>query len=214
MTSLMHTGSVCLAALVLVSAATADDQTATVTNDQASEPTSAEAVTELSVPPLDIVEYPDDRPGWLEEAPDLESNTHTWVVVTNPCESYEQSAEQLAILRRAAVSSYVQGLTQTADADFYPVNDKWIESQLIVKDYQGSLVQGDVPMFEQAVMLEFTPRTQEEILAAANNLQVRQRLGKLAALVSLGLVLLIGSSSLLGIVSRRVERGSAQIPAH
>ena len=206
MTTLMQSGSICLVALVFVSATSADDQIA--------EAASTDTAIELSAAPLDLIEYPDDRPAWLNQGPDLESKTHTWVVVTRPCENEQECAEKLEVLQRAAVNLYIQELTNSEDVDFYPVNDKWIESQLIAKSYQGSLVEGDVPMVEQAVMLEFTPRTQQEILAAAENLQVGQRLGKLGVLVFFGLVMLIGSSSLLGIVGRRVERRSQQLPAH
>ncbi len=205
MTALMQSGSICLVALAFVSAVPA--------NDQVSE-SATETTTELSVPPLDHVEYPDDRPSWLDQAPDLESRIHTWVVVTSPCDTYDECSDQLAILKRAAVSSYIRELTKSDQVDFYPVNDKWIESQLIVKNYQGSVTQGDLPMVEQAVMLEFTPRNQQEIQAAWKNIQVRERLGSLGVLVFFGLVVLIGSSSLLGLIGRRIDRRSLQLPAH
>ena len=198
MTALLHSGSICLVAFVFVSTAAAD-------NDVPDVPVG-EIAKELSVPPLDHVEYPDDRPAWLEEAPDFDSDIHTWVVVTQPCDTDDECAEELAVLQRAAVSAYIRQLTGSADVDFYPVNDQWIESQLIVDSYTGTLTQSNTPMVEHAVKLEFSRSNQQKILAAWKNIEVRQRLGGLGVLVFLGLALLIGSSSVLGIISRRVER--------
>jgi hypothetical protein len=202
MTALMQTGSICLVALVFVSAVPDDEQ--------AEDSTAAETVKELSAPPLDHVEYPGDRPLWLDQDPDLESRIHTWVVVTHPCETSEESAERLAIAQRAAVSSYVRALTGSEDVEFYPINDRWIDSQLIVESYRGKLTKGCEPMYEQAVMLEFTPRIQQEILAAWKNIQVRERLGALGVMVFFGLITLIGSSSLLGLIGRRYENRPLQ----
>ncbi len=201
MTALMQSGSICLVACVFAAA---------VPDDQASKTSSDEKATELSAPPLMHVEYSSDRPSWLDQDPDLESRTHTWVVVTEPADTFDESTDRLAIAKRAAVSEYISELTASTDVDFYPVNDKWIESQLVVDSYSGQLTQGGEPMFEQAVMLEFTPRNQQEILAAWKNIQVRERLGSLGVLVFFGLVLLISTSWLLGMVGRRVERRPLQ----
>jgi predicted transcriptional regulator len=197
MTPLLQSGSICFVALAIVSAVPADDQVG--------QPPADDTATELSVPPLDHVVYPDDRPSWLNQVPDLESRIHTWVVVTSPKDTKQECADELGILQRAAVSSYIRELTGSDDVDFYPVNDKWIESQLVIKSYQGSVTEGDLPMVEQAVMLEFTPRNQQEILKAWKNIQVRERLGSLGVVVFFGLVLLMGSSTLLGAVGRRLD---------
>ena len=200
MTYLTHSGSICLVALVFVSTAVADsDQREIVVN---------ESSTELSVPPLDHVEYPTDRPDWLNDAPDFDSRIHTWVVVTSPCDTYEECEEELAVLQRAAVSSYIRQLTGSEQIDFYPVNDEWIESRLVVDHYGGGVTKGDSPMVEQAVKLEFSRSDQEKILAAWKNIQVRERLSGLGVLVFLGMTFLIGSSSILSVVTRRAERKS------
>jgi hypothetical protein len=205
MTALLHSGSICLVAFVLVSTVNAGDDARDLV---AGEIINDEIAKELSVPPLDHVEYPADRPAWLEAAPDFDSEIHTWVVVTGPCDTEDQCAEQLAVLQRAAVSAYIRQLTGSAQVDFYPVNDQWIESRLIVDSYNGKLTQGDTPMVEQAVKLEFSRSDQQKILAAWKNIEVRQRLGGLGVLVFLGLSVLVGSSSILSIISRRVDRKS------
>lgn len=215
MSVLMQSGSICLVTLVFVSAVPAHGQVSTSTVPESPEPRSGvpesgvpESAKELSTAPLDHVEYPSDRPLWLNDSPDLESRIHTWVVVTEACESGERCAEKLAKLQHGAVSAYIRALTGSSEVDFYPINDKWINSQLVIETYSGRLTKGGEPMFERAVMLEFTPRTQQEILKSWKNIRVRERLGALGVLVFFGLIALIGSSSVLSLVSRRCRGGA------
>ena len=161
---------------------------------------------ELSRPPLSHVEYPSDRPAWLDDSPNLESEPHTWVVVTEPAETLEKCREELALMRRAAVASYVKYRSKSDRFDFYPINDKWIKQRLVSRTYQGSVTKGGTPHYELAVELTFEPEVQSEIVNAWTQINVRDRLGALGVMVFVGLIILVCASAFLCLLSRRATR--------
>ncbi|TWU57928.1 hypothetical protein [Rubripirellula reticaptiva] len=165
---------------------------------------------QLSVAPLDHIEYPDDRPQWLvenkslDEEPSVRGVDHKIVIVSLPCDSAEQSLEELQWMQRAAIATYVSQMVDAGgEFDFYSPSDEEIENDLISKRYTGQVVQGDSTRYESAVELHFDSKKRDEIRVAWKNIEVGDRLKALGGLTTVGLVLLICTSGLLGIVSRR-----------
>ena len=162
---------------------------------------------ELSVAPLDHVEYPKSRPEWVDPSLGFEKDAVRIVVVSGPCDTPEESAEELKLMSRAAVSTYISRLAESGGQyDFYDISDEEIEHELAVRRYSGTVMQGDSIKYEDALELCFTDEKRQEIAAAWQNVEVRDRLGAIGVMAFFGLVLLICSSAALGIVSRRIER--------
>ena len=52
----------------------------------------------LSVAPLDQIQYPEDRPEWIDAPTNLKALPHGWTVVSGPSETSEQSLDELRLL--------------------------------------------------------------------------------------------------------------------
>jgi hypothetical protein len=159
----------------------------------------------LSVAPLDHIEYPKDRPAWVSQSTDFAEDAHVIVVVSGPSETPEESLEELRLMQRAAVATYVSRFASGA-YDFYPISDEQIDRELVARRYAGEVTQGDMSKYEHAVELVFTEEKRQQIQAAWRNVEVRARLGVLGLLVLGGLVTLISSSAMVAVVGRRIER--------
>ncbi len=166
----------------------------------------------LSVPPLDHVEYPADRPKWVSDTPQLSETNHTWVVVTPACDSMVVAEESLHELARAAVGFYVEQLTALSPETIaFPIDDEWIDRALVSKRYSGELIEGSVSRYEAAIQLRFSPEVQAEIREAAANLEVRERLGAIGLIIAgLFSALMVGSGVLGGLNRHLQKRESAQ----
>jgi len=198
MNDLLKHSSTCLLALMIAPVIYADD---------AQSSSADESPAPLSVAPLDHVVYPSDRPKWVEKSTDFDTEAHSIVVVSGPSETRQESEEELMLMARAAVSTYITELTDSAGYDeFYNVTDEEIERDLVVRRYTGTLTQGDSTRYEDAVELVFTETKRKEIKEAWANVAVRERLGALGLLVFGGLIMLMCSSAVVGVASRRVER--------
>lgn len=202
MSQLAKHSSTCFLALLIAPAILAEDIAATPSDD---------SPAQLSVAPLDHIEYPDDRPEWVKQTTDFDADAHSIVVVSGPSDTPQQSEEELNLMARIAVSTYIARITDAAatDHDFYPISDYEINRDLVVRRYSGTLTKGDDTMYEDAVELVFTMGKRDEIKAAWANVAVRERLGALGVMIFGGLVMLICSSAVVGVVSRRVERRDA-----
>jgi len=222
MRMLLTPAGACFLALTIASVGYAESQAESAARpDQAAESAEATGATadhqrnatdrgslprrsELSVAPLDHVEYPPDRPSWLEREPDLQSEVHSWVVNSGGCETTDECEAQLEVLQRAAVSLYIRELTGwTCDESW--LNQDWIEQELVGRRYVGSLTVGDQSLTEQAVELQFDATTRGKIRQAARNDEVGERLRATGGFFVLGLVGLIFTGGVLGAVTRRVQ---------
>lgn len=182
-----------------VLSAASDDETP-------SSPAAQNVPPKLSVAPLDHVDYPAERPGWLNDPPQLDGATHTWVVVTPGCDSQEEADEMIGVLARAAVASYIEQQTGLAtDQLDFPIEDRWVDERLVDKRYSGRYSEGDSPRFETAWKLSFSPSVQRQIQTTRENFEVRQRLGAMGLGVSGVLGMLFLGSGVLGVVSRRYQ---------
>ena len=196
MSYMIRNSSTCLMLLFIVPAAYADSAAPSDSDPK-----------ELSVAPLDHIEYPDDRPEWLNSSLGITKDTVRIVVVSGPCDSPEESLEELSLMQRAAVSTYISELTGSgAQYDFYPISDEEIDHEMVLRRYEGKVTQGDTTKYEHAVELCFTDEKRQEIKSSWQNVEVRDRLGALGVMTFGGLMMLMCSSALLGVFSRRVER--------
>ncbi|MCG8649089.1 MAG: hypothetical protein MI861_04615 [Pirellulales bacterium] len=204
MNQVFQTSSACFVLLLLAQATVQGADENPVAEDSQAKP------GQLSVPPLDHIIYPEDRPEWVDARPSLDELPHTWVVISGPSETPEQSVNDLKLVQRAAVETYLKGLPGAdGRSDFFPITDQWIEDELAVRRYSGELTQGGDKRYEDAVELRFDQSTRQQMLTALKNVEVRNRLGALGVLVSSGLVGLMCSSAFFGFWSRRVERRDA-----
>ncbi len=206
MSQMKQTSSACLMLLVLAQAtAQAADESATSHPETKAAP--------LSVAPLDQIQYPEDRPEWIDAPTNLQELPHSWTVVSGPSETSEQSLDELRLLQRASVETYLRTLPgANGRFDFFPLTDEWIEDHLVVKEYEGLVIQEGLTLHENAAELRIDSDDKREMVAALKNDAVSQRLGVLGVLGVAGLLGLICSSALVGTLSRRIaRRESAQV---
>ena len=172
---------------------------------------SGETPKELSVAPLDHVEYPASRPDWVSEPSQPDGESFRVVVVSGPCDTVEDSLEELRLMQRAAVAALVTQIAQSNGRfDFYSLTDEQIERDLVIRQYAGEVMQGDRTRYEHAVDIEFSQAQQQAVLQAWRNVEVRNRLGALGVVTVSGLVLLMCGSALTGMLSRRAQRRDNQ----
>ena len=174
MSEILRNGSTCLIVLLLAPVLLADD--ASQTEKTTKKP------TKLSVAPLDQIDFPDSRPKWVGSSVEFNDDADTIIVVSGPCETAEESLEELKLMQRAAVSTYISRKTKSPYFDFYPISDEEIERDLAIRSYQGEVMQGGTTRYEHAVELKFTQDKQEAIQHAWKQVEVRNRLGALGVL--------------------------------
>lgn len=164
-------------------------------------------VKELSVAPLDHIEYPESRPAWVSDSPQTDGKSFRAVVVGSPSDSPEESQEALRWMQRAVVADMVSQIAQSdGRSDFYPLSDEEIERNLVTRQYVGEVTQGNRTRYEHAVEIEFLKAEQGRVRKAWQQVEVRHRLRWLGVATLSGLTLLIGSSVLTGFASRRTQR--------
>ncbi len=198
MSELIRNSTTCLVVLMLAPVLLADG------TDKAKQ--TPKKPTELSVAPMDQIEYPETRPQWVGRSLKFDQDSDTIVVVSGPCETEQESLEELRLMQRAAISTYISQKTESGRFDFYAISDEEIERDLAIRSYEGEVTQGDMNRYEHAVELKFSDEKQQEFKTAWKQVEVHDRLGALGVLAFLGTMMLIGSSLLLGILSRRIER--------
>ncbi len=162
------------------------------------------SATPLSVAPLDHVEYPAERPAWIDQAVDADDQVATVVVVSGPSDTMDQSLEELSVMQRAAVNAVIVQISGHEDADaVFSISDEEIDRDLVTRRYDGELLQGDTPKYEHAVELQFSFELRRAIVAAKDNIEVRYRLGAIGVMTFGGFLTLLGSSALIGFKLRR-----------
>ncbi|MEM9587007.1 MAG: hypothetical protein AAGA03_06965 [Planctomycetota bacterium] len=188
--------------------ADATDAEATVEARPEKASPSPRRAKELSVAPLDHVDYPVDRPSWLRQEPDLDGDLHTWVVVTHPCESLEQSQAVVEELAKMAVVSYLAETSQQrwdadpGDEDW--IDETWYDESLVVRRYDGTVLMGDSERFESAIELEFSSEFRDRVRKQWQQHEVGRRLGVLGVMLGTGFVALLAGSGVVGAIGRRV----------
>ena len=129
------------------------------------------------------------------------------VVVSGPCETVEESEDELRVMQRAAASTLVTEIANSNGRfDFYSPSDEQIERDLVKRRYAGEVMQGDQTRYEHAVEIEFSEANQQQVRQAWRAVEVRDRLGEVGVLTFSGLTLLVCASAVTGWVSRRAQR--------
>lgn len=217
MNSLWKSGGVCLTLAILSPSLLIGDDSSAKTEDTKVEETdsSPSPSVELSIPPLDHVEYPESRPEWVTENLWIDNElsdeaNHTAAIVTGPSDTPEDAAEELAWMQRAVTSTFIARLVDSdSGSDFYPISDEQISERLVSKQYSGEVTVGGSTKYEQAVEIQFDEEIRSEIESAWKHREVGHRLGALGFTAGLGSILLICASGLMGIASRRVAKKEA-----
>lgn len=171
------------------------------------------SATPLSVAPLDHMEYPPDRPAWIDQTIEIdqlfgaEHRTATVVVVSGPSDTLDESLDELLVMQRAAVNSVIAQVTGHQDVDsVFVISDEEIDRDLVTRRYDGEVLQGDTLRYEHAVELQFSPKLRRAMIAAKDNIEVRHRLNAIGVMTLGGFLTLIGSSALIGFTLRRNSR--------
>ncbi len=202
-----------LVALVLLGCASgmsvADEQAAKDSdksvNDQVAE--VEQDPKELSVPPLDHVVYPESRPEWIGNPLQERDNVATFVVVSGPCETRDESVQELKLMRRVAMSNFIENAVGAfGSAGFYQISDKRFDEELTQRRYSGELTVGGTTQYEDAVEIRITESERDSMLDAWKNTEVTRRMATLGVVTVGGFLTLIVTSTMFGIAIRRRER--------
>jgi hypothetical protein len=181
---------------------TTDSAAVAATSERPSKP--------LSVAPGDSAQFtfPENRPEWLLQSPELSGQVHRWPVVTTPASRPELAREALAAQLRAAAETYIETiLDDPGAASAITIDDAWIESHLSVDhQYDGQVFRGDEVMYESAAMLLFESADRQWIEQQWQASQVGQRLVNVIVLTILAGTLLFFTTAGMSLVARRAER--------
>jgi hypothetical protein len=183
----------------------------------ATTPTETEsAAKELSVAPLDHVVYPSSRPDWVTNPSDADGNPYRVVIVSGPCDTADESLEEMRVLKRAAVSLLVSQIAQSEGrSDFFSLSDEQIDQDIVARQYSGEVTQGDRIRYEHAAEIDFPESYRTRVEQAWQNIEVGRRLGAAGVVTFASVLALIGGSAFTGLLSRRAYRKqtpSDQIP--
>jgi hypothetical protein len=166
---------------------------------------------ELSVPPISHVTYPKTRPDWVDLPADLSGSAtdpktkHKLVVVSSPADSAQEADADCELLAKAALLTYCSGFLGIDTVDLDPTSNLTLD-ELISRRYAGTVSQGDTKLFESAWELTVDDSTRKTLMHQSKNHEVRNRLALLGFGVAGGFLLLLGSGSVLSLLSRRVEK--------
>ncbi len=200
----------CFADAQTVPPAAASETSATVETSAAAEASAAadavDAVSELSVAPLDHKIYPDDRPEWISAEPVLEGSRQLWPVVSLPSLTPDASQESLRVQMQIAVEAYINHLTDSSGKAGQKIqfDDQYIADHLVnsQRRYSGVVTTSGGEMYEDAVELVFEEAFREQVRKQWRGVEVGERLAGLGVLGVGGLVMLLGLTSLLKVCNR------------
>lgn len=225
MNRIFRTGGVCLLLTLSTSVFAADGTPEIQSETESSVAPSGIAgskVAELSVPPLDHIDYPRSRPQWCEQDPEFpKQGDHHVVVQSGPCDSADECDPPLDVMRRAALVAYVERLTDAFDDDWVDPNliltasltDPTIDQRWVARRYEGPVTVGGETKYEKVIQLRFTPLDRAEFKRMLQEVQVQRRLTFLGLIGLVGTGLLVGCSGLTNFASRRVSRRERSVPA-
>ena len=167
-----------------------------------------ESPKELSVAPLDHVVYPDNRPAWIDGGVVKQRiDEVTFVVVSDPCDTPEESKQELKLMVQATVANFVEKLTGAENmSDFYEISDQRIDSDFTQRSYVGKVSVGGSDQYENAVEILIDQAELVQIMDAWKNVEVAQRMKKLGLGSIGGFAILVISSTAFNAVLRRREQ--------
>ena len=213
--NLLLTGLLCVATAGVAAAS----ETPSAPPDPASNPPAAStpptaedettaasaAATRLSVAPLVLPSYQEDRPAWVDQPPVLEGPLHLWPVASVPALTAAQSLEGLAVQKRIAVAAYVQHITGSSAPLPLGLDEDFIDAHLCDHQsaYEGTVITSDGKMYEHAVQLHFDEDFRRLVQRRYDDYRVSRRLSGLGAAGAGGVGLLLALTGLLKFAQRR-----------
>lgn len=182
--------------------------------DDAKEETSDSAPVALSVPPLDHLDYPLDRPTWIDEGrspmDSVDGEDVVIAITSGPAPSPETAEEMMEVMALGAVENYVdqklQELPEHVGSEDIGIDIDWVRDELISRRYDGTVKTGDSVQYESACLLRIEKSHQEVLNRLVQNHQLQHRLAAVGVLGGLCLAGLLGGSILFGWLSSRQQR--------
>ncbi len=179
--------------------------------DESSQNGDSSSPRTLSVAPLDHAQYPDDRPEWLEMAPDLDASLVVWPVKSLLLPSKAEARESLELQIRGAVAAYADHVLGSERADLLnqAETEQMLSEQVLVESlpftdrYEGTAKLGDETVYEQAVRLRFDEKYRQRLLATWQNRELAERLEAVGVAGGVGLCLLLAGTGITRRIARR-----------
>jgi hypothetical protein len=160
----------------------------------------------LSVPPLDHAEYPEERPEWIDQTPDLDAEVVIWPVKSLLQPTPRAAEESLQLQVRGAVAAYAEHVLgeQRAEAmDFLPGFDGNLDELPAEDYYAGTATVGEEMVYEAAARLRFDEEHRQRLRTAWKEHEVATRLWTLGVAGGGGLCLLLAGTGLTRRFARR-----------
>lgn len=167
-------------------------------------------VHELSVDPSGRVNYPEDRPAWIDSEATRVEGADRFVARSIPSADLDQAKEYCRIEVDALIRRYASQLNSDLDdASGLKLERDWIEEAVVRQTYTGSVRLDDgEELFEAASLIVFGEDVDSHLRRQIQQVLVRERLVGMGAVTSIGLAGLILGTMVMGMVSRRIERKS------
>jgi hypothetical protein len=163
------------------------------------------ATTALSVAPLDQPTYPEDRPAWIDQVPDLDDDPIIWPVKSLLRSSAEEAVESLQVQVNGAMAAYAEQLLGPEAADAmgnHPLVSVDIDSFDGIDRYSGTATLGESTMYEEAARLRLDKRYEKELKRASQERVVGNRLAAIGFIGGGSLCLLLTGTG----IARRFAR--------
>lgn len=191
----------------------ADDQPGDGSKGAEESSAVVEQPSELSVPPLDQVDYPLDRPNWIDEhrvpIPPAQGDDLLISVSSGPAASPEVAAEMMEVMARGAVENYLEQLAhdgpEIIPAEQLQVDMDWVRDELISRRYDGTVGGSDEARYESACLLRISEAEQRKLAQSIQNYRLQGRLSTIGAVALIGFASLVGGSVGLGWLASREQ---------
>jgi hypothetical protein len=180
------------------------------------DPATGGEATELSIAPLDHVDYPSDRPQWINQSSEGQQNDEETIlisVVSPPQPTPDAAAEMMEVMTRGVVENYIDQkaslVREPIDSKKIEVEMDWIRDELITRRYDGEVKVGEHTQYESACLLSLTLDHQETLDRLIENHQLMHRFGVVGVFALGGFHSLVGGSIVFGGLASRQQRRQA-----
>ncbi|MEM6468316.1 MAG: hypothetical protein AAF802_02020 [Planctomycetota bacterium] len=165
-------------------------------------------LAELSVPPMSHKTYPETRPSWINNEPDVVGGVHRLVVATKGWDDPAKCEGELEALMPVMIENYLEE-TLPAEHPWLYCSPEWIDERLVSKRYKGTFQQGDQTLHEMAVELEIDRKMQRYFQRLQESEIVDDRLQGVTGTVAFGFLCLCVGGGALGFINRRLNPESS-----
>lgn len=166
----------------------------------------------LSVAPLDQPVYPEDRPQWIDDPPQLGGEgDEVWPVQSLLRATPEEARESLRVQMQGAAAAYAEQFL--GDERAHLLGDSalwhWELDEIPAHDrYSGTVKVGEQTIYEEAVRLRFDEPYRQHMAAAWQEREVGRRLSFMGMAGGAGLCVLLAGTGLIRRMSQP-GRGAA-----